>query len=398
MSSTCESIPVLYIKAYNNFDVGFKIGNTFKHFIQEHVTTKTAELLYSFYKTEEGRKLYNAAVETTERCYPHIVEEIKGMAEGSDVSFERLFLQDMVSEILLHHSNKSNEKEVGHDSEIAGCTDIMVNTSDCRVLAHNEDWGTEVENRMYMVDVDLDKSALCEVNIKNQETINQVTARRNERYLACIFPGYLAGNTFYVNKTFAVSINSLVPKKVNHGAVPVDILLRALIGCESIEECVAVMKNDPVGCSYGININIASRKSDDMWTLEVYPDNDITVVDVQHISYSNSANRDSYYVHTNYYKHVKDAEESPGLDGTKAREATASQMSVPTCLQDVCNILGDTSSTIEPIYRTPGISFKIIHVATIASAVFDMNESVLRVYLTNPKTAKRPCLSLPFVQ
>ncbi|XP_053400727.1 uncharacterized protein LOC128557402 [Mercenaria mercenaria] len=311
------------------------------------------------------------------------------MAEGSDVSFEKLFLQEMFSEIILHHSNKTKDKEVGQDIEIAGCTDIMVNTSDCRILAHNEDWGTKVENLMYMVDVDLDKSALSEVdnskNMKDQETINQVIARRNERYIAYMFPGFLAGNTFYVNKTFAVSINSLEPKRVNHGAVPVEIILRVLIGCESIEECVAVMKNDPVGCSYGKNIPYCKQ-------------NGKTIVDVKHISSSNSAHRDSYYVHTNYYKHVNGAEESPGLDGTKAREATASQMDVPTCLQDVCNILGDTSSTIEPIYRTLGKSFKNKHAATVASALFDMNERVLHVYLTNPKATKNPCLSLPFVQ
>lgn len=275
MASTCESIPVLYIKAESNFDVGYRIGKTFKHFICEHSSSGTANYLYSFYETDEGRRLYNSSLAATEKCYPHIVEEIRGMAEGSNVPFEKLFLQGMVSEILLHHS-KTTQKEVKEvNSELAGCSDIMVNNEQCRVLAHNEDWGSEVQHIFFMVDVDLDKSSSNTSRLGEglgNGKINEQLSGRNERYLAFMFPGYLAGNTFYVNKWFTASVNSLVPKKVNSGAVPVDILMRAMVGCESIEECVEVMRNDPIGCSYGININIASRVLPEMWSLEVYPD------------------------------------------------------------------------------------------------------------------------------
>lgn len=275
MASTCESIPVLYIKAESNFDVGFQIGKTFKHYISEHCSSGTANNLNSFYETDEGRYLYNSSLAATEKCYPHIVEEIRGMAEGSDVPFEKLFLQDMASEILLHHSNTAQKKVNEENSEIAGCSDIMVNNEQCRVLAHNEDWGTEVQHILFMVDVDLDKTSSNKTSSREDlgnGKLSEHLSGRNERYLALMFPGYLAGNTFYVNKTFAASVNSLVPKHVNTGAVPVDILMRAMVGCESIEECVAVMRNDPIGCSYGININIASRVSPEMWSLEVYPD------------------------------------------------------------------------------------------------------------------------------
>lgn len=396
MSSSCESIPVLYIKANNNYDVGYKIGQTFKHFIRDHLTSETAKSLWSFYESKDGRKKYADSLEATRKSYPNIIEEIQGMADGSDVSFEKLFLQDMVSEILLHYSHVSKDVD-NTDREVAGCTDVMVNTESCRLIGHNEDWSPEVRDGMFMVNVDLDKGIPSET-VKGNKEVNNVLASRNERYLANMFPGFLAGNTFYVNETFAVSVNSLVPVSVNEGAVPVDILLRALIGCVTIEECVTVMKNEPVGCSFGINLNIASRQSANMWSLEVYPDYGKTVVSLREIPYSDCAVTDSYYIHTNHYKHVEKAEESPVLEGSRAREETAGNMPVPAKIQDVCSVLGDTSSHIEPIHRVPGKSFnRNSRTTTIASAIFDMNNDLLRVYLNNPKTSKYPSLKLPFV-
>ena len=123
-----------------------------------------------------------------------------------------------------------------------------------------------------------------------------------------------------------------------------------------------------------------------------------TVVSLRPVTYSLGALSDSYYVHTNHYKHVENAKESSGLEGSKAREETASRMPVPTKLQDVCSILGDTSSPVEPIHRLPGRSFnRKSATTTIASAVFDMQESLLHVYLNNPKHSKSPSLTLPFV-
>ena len=123
-----------------------------------------------------------------------------------------------------------------------------------------------------------------------------------------------------------------------------------------------------------------------------------TVVSLRQVTYSLGTLSDSYYVHTNHYKHVENAHESSGLDGSKAREETARKMPVPTNLQDVCSILGDTSSPVEPIYRLPGQSFnRKSSITTVVSAVFDMKESLLRVYLNNPKYSKSPSLTLPFV-
>lgn len=276
MAEMCGSLPILYIKARNNFDVGFQIGRTFKHFIREHTVTKTAKTLNQFHNTSEGRKLYNESLDVTKECYPHIVEEIKGMAKGAGVPFETLFLQAMISEILLCYINLEPSTDTKEEKEIAGCSDVLVNNGKCRVLAHNEDWVTDVDGMIFMVDVELDRCQLEKSDTcicKKGEDTTECLATRNERYLSFMFPGFLAGNTFYVNKVFAVTVNTLVPKEANQGAVPVDILLRAMIGCETIEECVGVMKNDSVGCSYGINVNIASRHTKDMWSLEVYPNN-----------------------------------------------------------------------------------------------------------------------------
>lgn len=122
-----------------------------------------------------------------------------------------------------------------------------------------------------------------------------------------------------------------------------------------------------------------------------------TKVDLKQICFSNNVIRDSYYVHTNHYKHMDSVDEGARLGGSMAREATANQKEVPQSLIDVCDILGDTSSTTEPIYRRPGTSLYNKHIATVATAVFNMDRCVLSVYLQNPKEAKKPTLILSFV-
>jgi hypothetical protein len=227
----------------------------------------------SFYESPEGKEVYDGALAAAKKDYPHIVDEIRGMAEGCGLPFQTLFLNNMVSDILMFHT--FNEEEIKPDKGIAGCTDVIVNTEQLRLIGHTEDWEDDVDNRTYFIDVEIDKQSNAELQdtgCNNGEVdVKKILSLRNERFLAFLFPGNIAGNASFVNRKFVFTINSLMPAHFNKGAVPVDILLRALAGCETIEECVAVMKNDPVGCSYGINVNIASRDTKDMWSLEVYP-------------------------------------------------------------------------------------------------------------------------------
>ncbi|KAH3691764.1 hypothetical protein DPMN_192295 [Dreissena polymorpha] len=148
------------------------------------------------------------------------------------------------------------------------------------MMSHNEDWIKDLAGKCFVVDVtinkndvtqDLDASTGKFDDVSTSLTeIQRTIFQRNERFVSYVTPGDLPGFNYAMNKNFVITINSQMPLQMNTGAVPIMVLLRVLLACDTIDEIVAVMKNEPVGSCYGINVNIASIHTDDMWSLEVY--------------------------------------------------------------------------------------------------------------------------------
>jgi len=64
----------------------------FKGMIQDLVETWDYfnNTLWKIYKTDEGKEVYGNCLQHCMNKYPQYVEEIKGMAEGSKVPFEKV--------------------------------------------------------------------------------------------------------------------------------------------------------------------------------------------------------------------------------------------------------------------------------------------------------------------
>jgi len=167
------------------------------------------------------------------------------------------------------------------------CTDVWVNTSKRRFGAHNEDWLNECADKCAILNVEIKGEGISESSLEAatrlmeqcgltddvifaDDAIQKKLASRNERFISYCVVGELPGLMFHMNEHFVFTINSMWPQHVNENGVPVAVLLRAVLLCETIDEIVEVMANEPFGCFYGININIASTKTTDMWSLEVY--------------------------------------------------------------------------------------------------------------------------------
>ncbi|KAL4229877.1 hypothetical protein ACF0H5_010268 [Mactra antiquata] len=383
-----KSLPLLKIKASNNYDVGYQIGQRFKQAFSLMNESPTGLTLKNFYNSENGKAIFDEYVTKTTEAFPDIVDEIRGMADGSEMSFDQLFLNSILSEVTLTTISKK-------EKEIAGCTDILVNTDQCKLVGHNEDWDSHVSGHAFLIDVEVDKDERKIADDIDESNIRETLCKRDERFVGFVFPGELVGSTFAMNKHFAFTINTLVPRRFNQGSVILFVLLRALLKCETISECVEVMKCEPYGCSYGININVASLNTSDMWSIEVYPDQDKTVVDLLHIPKQAHDDDSLQYVHTNHYKHIDDVDEMEGLEGSKAREDVASSVQTPSSIEDVRKVLGDRSSDVQPIYRLPTETKNVL---TAATAVFDLNEKTLVIYHGNPANEDTPNTVVPFIQ
>jgi hypothetical protein len=213
------------------------------------------KLFRDFYSTNEGKRLTEGYLETAKRSHPKIVSEIEGMADGAQVSFNDIFLLQLASEIIFCHSDEILKKPPKLSQEGIGCTDVLVNRTNARIIGHNDDWVKDVVDRVFIVHVSI---------TDDKENIV-------EQFISYSYPGYLTGFCFGMNRSLVLTLNSLSPKKANTDSVPVAILLRSLFACSTIEECVAAMENKPFGCAYGMCIDVASIHGTEMCSLEIYP-------------------------------------------------------------------------------------------------------------------------------
>lgn len=381
MMDKTESLPELYVKARNHYDVGHTIGRTFKGWIEDYMATSDdVKQLRMFYGVAKGRKFVENYMMTAKKSHPNIVSEIQGMADGANIKFEELFLLQVASEIQFCHIDEVLGEKLNTAGEGKGCTDVLVNRKHGRFIGHNDDWTEDVSPRVYIVHV----------------TIADERDHVTEQFVSYCYPGYLAGFCFGMNKSLVISLNSLSPRSADPTGVPVMILLRSLFACSSIEECVSTMKNKPYGCAYGMNINIACINGPDMCSVEIYPKMGDTIVSVKKITMSDGADEICVFFHQNHYKHTT-AEERGPCTGSRRREKRTSEMQSIYSVDDVRAILGDTSDTLEPVYRVPSASHIAPDVKTSATAIFNINEKQLLVYRSNPKLAPAPCLVIPFL-
>ncbi|XP_045173400.2 uncharacterized protein LOC123534965 [Mercenaria mercenaria] len=376
-----ESLPVLYIRARSHYDVGFSIGTTFKGWIQDYIDTSNEFKQYrTFYNGKEGQRIVDQYMSTARTSHSNIMSEIQGMADGAEVKFEELFLVQISSELKFCHLEemfrRTDEKENGEK----GCTDVLVNRKQCRIIGHNDDWTEDVS------------SCVCIVHV----TIADEKERVIEQFVSFNHPAYLNGFCCGMNKSLVISLNSLLPKKANRTGVPLAILLRSLLACNTIEECSSAMESKPYGCAYGQGINIAAINGTDMCSMEVYPLQGKTEVKVRNVPLEGDADEQCYFFHQNHYKHIA-AEETGPCTGSKLRDKRTSEMPEPETVDDVKAILGDTEDGVEPVYRMPCAAHYAPDVKTVATAIFSITENLLHVYRANPKLASAPCLTLPFL-
>ncbi|KAG6958742.1 hypothetical protein JG688_00010374 [Phytophthora aleatoria] len=139
----------------SHFEFGRQMGLRFRDKIQDRMrlTSKLQTLLLPFAKTSTGRKLLDRYLLTHRTTFPQYVEELEGVAEGSDVSFETIFIENIVEEFSnsIPPSFQSDVFPTEARHPVLRCSDIVLSSSEMHVVAHNEDSGEVDVNRTAIV-------------------------------------------------------------------------------------------------------------------------------------------------------------------------------------------------------------------------------------------------------
>lgn len=373
-----HQLPVLFTSG-THYDIGYSIGNQFSKQINSFCANfplmKTTLLPY--YECSEGRQVFEGFLRSCSEDFPQYIEEIKGMSQGSGIPFERLFLLNCLNEMVMFAqvSKKFEDK-------VAGCTAVFINEPHLKLLAHNEDHTPQMQTYTYIVSCKIDDVAVSKNVI--QESREYITAY--------CYPGFLPGGTFgFNNHGMAFTFNYLYSTMSYAECIPQQFSNRSLLTASSASQAMLILKNTKKGVASGSCCNMASTKDqEDMWSLEIGPKNQYYL---HTIPTQRDPHKDSHFIHVNNYQFLEVEEiEAVYLGSSANRYKRASEMTAPKSIRDICTILGDTANKKYPIFRT---SRPTDQSQTLVTAMFNILENKMDIYLKNPKEIKVPSFSLP---
>lgn len=158
---------------------------------------------------KEGLREARKFLPYSEEALPHFVEELRGIAEGADVSFEDVWTLNCYEGLAYSRQ------------EVWGCTSVAVrndHTADGHVLlAHNEDWNSVDRDNVYLV---------------------RATPKDRPAFIGMTY-GPLLVNIGLNAEGIGVAIDSVYPTDVRVG-VPRVVCSRAVLNARTIGEAIRV--------------------------------------------------------------------------------------------------------------------------------------------------------------
>ncbi|MBU0756129.1 MAG: C45 family peptidase, partial [Planctomycetes bacterium] len=182
-------------------EIGRALGTAMKEKIHEYFAASPDFPQCVDYLHGGAEELLAMLAHTRER-FPHLVEELEGMAEGLDLSFMQLFAYNCRSEISVLR-------------ESAGCSTLALSMTGVAILAHNEDGGDANVGRMYVA---------------------KVRPPSGVTFLAFVYPGLLAGNGPGFNDRGVVQTANYIQPKIVVSGVPRYFVGRSVLEAKSLRE------------------------------------------------------------------------------------------------------------------------------------------------------------------
>ncbi|KAL3855358.1 hypothetical protein ACJMK2_014573 [Sinanodonta woodiana] len=375
------TLPLLYTRG-THYEVGYQNGSAFQEWIKRFFNSNPImqNLMLPFYHTRKGREIYHEYLKAAEDNFPQYIAEIRGMSEASAMPFEHLFLMNLTPE---EYSINIMDSENEHESHVYGCSSVVLNRPDVKIIAHNEDCEPMNSSFAYIVSA----------HIIDHNAKRATVTCDEEQFTALTYAGTLPGFAFGFNKYGVVyALNEIEPKSINFGYPPVAFRSRAFLSACDVDDFVRIARNEGHGASVGFNANIASLNQKEMWSLEVGPGKLESPLELTVIAQQNDQDKPCHYFHFNYYKHLEGIEINPAIPSSTARSKRAHEIKPPRTIRDVKAVLGDTQNSSYPIFRRPKNPDQCI---TSCTVLFNILEKTTEIYVENPSLCNEPLWKLP---
>lgn len=194
MAST--RIPVYHVTG-THYECAHTIGKLTREAIRHRIADDLSYLstLFAFVQTDYGLKLHRDFLDTIRSLYPWYWDEIRGLADGSEMPLEQILVLNFLNETrtayrLQEEKRQCAEKEPQIENETGekGCTTVLLNRKDTDLLSllHNEDHSTALYMTGYLVEADIQSSQYDDGKRHSP----------NEKFLAYCYAGAIPGQYY----------------------------------------------------------------------------------------------------------------------------------------------------------------------------------------------------------
>lgn len=317
------------------------MGSAYSEAIRERAESHEG-LFQAFLATTHGRGVYSEFLDTHRRLVPELVQELEGIAHGSNVSFQTLFAMSLEEEIgYFAHPRSSGRAD--------HCSDYMLCSAEHCVNGHNEDGN--LPDRLFFV-------ASVRMGGVNFTVLNYVGD----------LPGGMGAFAFN-SAGIAFSLNWVGPRTCATDGLGRNFVSRLLLEARSWEEAVAVIgKKHAAGHNYQL-MDFENRR--------------IANFEVAQDRYS-CREVTAPFFHANQYQTLME----PGQELSNSslhRLARARELPPPSGPEDVLRALGDQHDAAFPIFHDAGSHDRgDLSDWTLATVLFDLDRRTVALMEGNP--------------
>jgi hypothetical protein len=322
-----KTFPYLEITGTHR-ELGLAIGEMFRGKIQEVIADRKH---YIRKYNEKLSETQNYVIEL-KKAFPHLLEEIQGMAEGADVPFIDLFFHN-TPEVYDHTLEWDREQAQTEDH----CTIAVSFNPDGAIIGHNEDWSIESMDELYVLKAHIGDTTFLGLN----------------------YATFIAGNSATLNNW---GVSQCINELHEHTQIGVGkyFMARAILECKTLEEAEQLIRTTKRASGYN-HVLVANHN---VWNIEIAGQD----IDVEKLT-------NKPYAHTNHFisAHMLQYEKDEANHHknsydrlTRAHELLHNDMTVAS----MTALLSDTTNKLYPICRED---------ATIGSVIIEPNKKTINV-------------------
>lgn len=343
--ATQQSFALLEIHGSYN-QIGYQIGKVFSKNLKTIIKNRSQwhNQLLQILDSREGQIRSKELKKLTQEKFPHILEEISGIADGAGLAFEAVWAMCIKSELL------------NLETDPLGCSSIYHSDVENNWLFHNEDGNAAYKEIMFVVKV-IPPSGIS--------------------FISMVYPGIITGNGPSLNSAGVVQTTNYIGSTKSELGLPRYVISRAILESKSIKEAVEIATMEPR--SYPFHHHLASMSDLSYYSVETTPIADEikqpkgTYFHTNHLLFERT--KDYAFQDTQYVN-------SSSMSRFKVIEDELSQL-------DLKNLQPETFSSILSLHKSAPYSpcrhpDDDITGQTLGSAFFDLKKGLFRLFKGNP--------------